>query len=150
MRPSEEWVTNDHWDFINQCWNRVPHERPSAEEVVIYVQLRHSDTKGQHGTNVSQASAMGKKPVVSNDRTTSLNELSSPIAVHHSPMLSNSSDLPPCLGITSGDVGETVSVVSINANSNVQVRDFCFFPSISSHLSTFVEFVELPGCTWTL
>ena len=36
-RPSNDWFTDDHWVFINKCWNKIPSERPTIQDVLSYL-----------------------------------------------------------------------------------------------------------------
>jgi hypothetical protein len=33
QRPSQDWVTDAHWEFIQYCWDEKPGSRPCAREV---------------------------------------------------------------------------------------------------------------------
>jgi len=41
-RPDDDCVTDQHWNFMTNCWSMSPVNRPSAEEALQFVARERS------------------------------------------------------------------------------------------------------------
>jgi serine/threonine protein kinase len=38
QRPVDTWFTDSYWEFIVKCWDVIPHNRPTVQEIMTHVQ----------------------------------------------------------------------------------------------------------------